>query len=63
MTNQKSGCDILADALLKSADTIYTVPGYPVTELAEKVDAEYVINEKTALEYALGDSLSGRRSQ
>ncbi|EHQ36979.1 thiamine pyrophosphate-dependent enzyme [Methanoplanus limicola] len=62
MTNQKSGCDILADALLRAADTYYTVPGYPVTDLAEKVDAEYVINEKTALEYALGDSLSGRRS-
>ena len=62
MTDQKSGCDILADALLRAADTFYTVPGYPVTDLAEAVGAEYVVNEKTALEYALGDSLSGRRS-
>jgi TPP-dependent indolepyruvate ferredoxin oxidoreductase alpha subunit len=62
MTDHKSGCKILADALLRAADTFYTVPGYPVTELGEAVGAEYVVNEKTALEYALGDSLSGRRS-
>lgn len=62
MTDHKSGCEILADALLRAADTLYTVPGYPVTALGEAVGAEYVVNEKTALEYALGDSLSGRRS-
>ena len=40
----------------------YTVPGYPVTELGELTRAEMVINEKTALEYALGDSLTGKRA-
>ncbi|MBP2134073.1 TPP-dependent indolepyruvate ferredoxin oxidoreductase alpha subunit [Methanomicrobium sp. W14] len=53
---------VLAEAVIKGADTCYCVPGYPVTELAEMCRSEYVINEKTALEYALGDSLSGLRS-
>ncbi|MDN7025292.1 indolepyruvate ferredoxin oxidoreductase [Methanoculleus sp. FWC-SCC1] len=52
----------LAAALRRSADRFYTVPGYPVSDLASLLDAEIVINEKTALEYALGDSLSGRRA-
>ncbi|MDD1678435.1 MAG: thiamine pyrophosphate-dependent enzyme [Methanomicrobiales archaeon] len=56
------GEEALARALRTCADTWYTVPGYPVTHLAELLQAEMVVNEKVAVEYALGDSLSGRRS-
>lgn len=52
----------LGMAISSYADTVYAVPGYPVTTLIEETKAELVINEKVALEYALGDSLSGRRS-
>lgn len=52
----------LAAALRRSADRFYTVPGYPVSQLASLLGAKVTINEKTALEYALGDSLSGRRA-
>ncbi|MEA1894186.1 MAG: thiamine pyrophosphate-dependent enzyme [Euryarchaeota archaeon] len=45
---------------------ITCVPGYPVTELAEllitEADAKWCINEKVALEIALGASASGIRS-
>ncbi|MDD1675914.1 MAG: thiamine pyrophosphate-dependent enzyme [Methanomicrobiales archaeon] len=56
------GEESLARALRACADAWYTVPGYPVTRLAELVQAEMVVNEKVAVEYALGDSLAGRRS-
>jgi indolepyruvate ferredoxin oxidoreductase alpha subunit len=56
------GSEAIADALCRYTDRQYTVPGFPVTELGELTKAELVINEKTALEYALGDSLSGRRA-
>jgi indolepyruvate ferredoxin oxidoreductase alpha subunit len=56
------GVEALADALLRYTDRQYTVPGFPVTDLGAICDAEQVINEKTALEYALGDSLMGRRA-
>jgi len=56
------GVDVLAEALLACTDRQYTVPGFPITELGARVNAEIVINEKTALEYALGDSLEGRRA-
>ncbi len=56
------GYEAVAEALKNCADTLYTVPGYPVTEIGKLSSARVVINEKTALEYALGDSLSGRRS-
>nr|WP_321349954.1 thiamine pyrophosphate-dependent enzyme [uncultured Methanoregula sp.] len=56
------GIDALTDALCRYTDRQYTVPGFPVTDLGRLTGAEMVINEKTALEYALGDSLSGRRS-
>jgi len=56
------GIRAIEAAITKCADTFYAVPGYPVTDLAEKMLAEVTINEKVALEYALGDSLSGRRS-
>jgi len=55
------GIDVITEALLACTDRQYTVPGFPVTELGAKTRAEMVINEKTALEYALGDSLEGRR--
>jgi len=57
-----NGEDAIAGAIQRYTDLIYAVPGYPVTGLAERVNAEGVINEKVAVEYALGDSLSGRRS-
>lgn len=56
------GIDVIAEALLACTDRQYTVPGFPVTDLGARVKAEMVINEKTALEYALGDSLEGRRA-
>ncbi|MDI6718062.1 MAG: thiamine pyrophosphate-dependent enzyme [Methanomicrobiales archaeon] len=57
-----NGTRAVAAAIRRSADTCYTVPGYPVTALASRLSAEGTINEKVALEYALGDSLSGKRS-
>ena len=56
------GTEALAAAISAGTDRQYTVPGYPITELGALTGAELVINEKTALEYALGDSLAGRRS-
>jgi TPP-dependent indolepyruvate ferredoxin oxidoreductase alpha subunit len=56
------GVEAVADALRRSTDRRYTVPGYPITDLGVLAGAELVINEKTALEYALGDSLMGRRA-
>lgn len=56
------GAEAAADALLRYTDRQYTVPGFPITRLGALTRAELVINEKTALEYALGDSLMGRRS-
>jgi indolepyruvate ferredoxin oxidoreductase alpha subunit len=56
------GINVLATALKRAADCFYAVPGYPVTAVAEEVRAEPVINEKVGLEYALGDSISGRRA-
>ena len=56
------GCEAIADALCRYTDRRYTVPGFPITGLGRLTEAEMVINEKTALEYALGDSLSGRRA-
>ena len=58
------GLDALAKALLTQSDRIYTVPGFPITRLGELTNAEMVINEKTALEYALGTRSPGsvRRS-
>jgi len=57
-----NGTEAVTDALAKCADTFYAVPGFPVTEIATRLHADITINEKVALEYALGDSLSGRRS-
>jgi len=56
------GYEAIADALCRYTDRQYTVPGFPITGIGEMTNAEMVINEKTAIEYALGDSLSGRRA-
>ncbi|WP_209673916.1 thiamine pyrophosphate-dependent enzyme [Methanolinea mesophila] len=56
------GEDAIVQALGRSADRFYAIPGYPVTGIGRGVSAEPVINEKVALEYALGDSLAGRRA-
>jgi len=53
---------VLATAVRQAADTVYTVPGYPITSLGEALDAEITLNEKIALEYALGDAFSGKRA-
>ena len=56
------GEEALAQALVDATDCRYTVPGFPITGLAALCGAEGVINEKTGLEYALGDSLAGKRA-
>ena len=38
------------------------VPGYPITDLAAALDAEISVNEKVALEIALGASATGLRA-
>jgi indolepyruvate ferredoxin oxidoreductase alpha subunit len=43
-------------------EVITYVPGYPITELAGALGAEIVVNEKVALEIALGASATGARS-
>ncbi|MDD1723975.1 MAG: thiamine pyrophosphate-dependent enzyme [Methanospirillum sp.] len=53
---------VLGNAICAYADRVYGVPGYPVTGLIAETGADLVINEKVALEYALGDSLSGKRA-
>jgi hypothetical protein len=57
-----NGDEVLVRALQSCADRIYAVPGYPVTGLSALAGAEPVAGEKVALEYALGDSLSGMRA-
>jgi TPP-dependent indolepyruvate ferredoxin oxidoreductase alpha subunit len=56
------GMDAVVEALCNACDRWYMVPGYPVTEIGERLGAELVLNEKVGLEYALGDSLSGKRA-
>ena len=56
------GTEALALALRRSADRCYAVPGYPVSGIAAATGAAITTNEKVALEYALGDSLAGRRA-
>ncbi len=42
--------------------TVTYVPGYPINEIAEALNAEISVNEKVALEIALGASATGGRS-
>ncbi|WP_245618586.1 indolepyruvate ferredoxin oxidoreductase [Methanogenium cariaci] len=60
----ETGEACLATALRTAADRFYTVPGYPMTTLGESCGgAVCTVNEKVALEYALGgDAVSGRRA-
>jgi indolepyruvate ferredoxin oxidoreductase alpha subunit len=67
MTETTSCIDKIASAVREcDVRSITCVPGYPVTELAElliaEADAKWCINEKVALEIALGASASGSRS-
>jgi indolepyruvate ferredoxin oxidoreductase alpha subunit len=57
-----NGEESLAEALRRAADCVYAVPGYPVTGIAGRLNAAITVNEKVALEYALGDSLAFRRA-
>ena len=56
------GEQVLAAAIKGSADRFYAIPGHPVTGLARELGAELAVNEKVALEYALGESLEGKRA-
>lgn len=62
MSPGESGEDLLVRTIRGCADRIYAVPGYPVSSLVERSGARLVINEKVALERAIGDSLAGRRA-
>ena len=67
MTETNSCIDKIASAVHEcDVRSITCVPGYPVTELAEllitEADAKWCLNEKVALEIALGASASGSRS-
>ncbi|KAF1078510.1 thiamine pyrophosphate-dependent enzyme [Methanogenium sp. MK-MG] len=62
LQQDETGEACLAIALRAAADCFYTVPGYPVTSLGEACGAVCTVNEKVALEYALGDAVSGRRA-
>ncbi|MDK2974157.1 MAG: indolepyruvate ferredoxin oxidoreductase, alpha subunit [Methanofollis sp.] len=57
-----NGGEALAAALRMVAAAVYAVPGYPVTGVAATAGAVVCANEKVALEYAIGDSLAGRRA-
>ncbi len=62
-----SGIDALVWAVLDSGVGLVTgVPGYPITDVVERLQgenvvAEWCVNEKVALEMALGSSACGRR--
>lgn len=71
MTQTTSCINEFASAVREcNVGSITSVPGYPVTELAERLisgsvvdaDAKWCINEKIALEVALGASACGIRS-
>lgn len=67
MKNLMTGLDAMVFGLLDSGVKIVTgVPGFPITELMDalpgKIKHEWSINEKVALEVALGSSVCGERS-
>jgi indolepyruvate ferredoxin oxidoreductase alpha subunit len=45
-----------------SVSTVTWVPGYPITDIAQTLGAKIAVNEKVALEVALGASATGARS-
>ncbi|MCJ7444364.1 MAG: thiamine pyrophosphate-dependent enzyme [Methanotrichaceae archaeon] len=58
-----SGLEAIKKAVKDSRVEVVTyVPGYPVTEVADKLCAEISVNEKVAMEIALGASATGNRS-
>ncbi len=59
MNGQEAALLAVRDAGVK---VVQYVPGYPITELAEALAAEIAVNEKVALEIALGASATGGRS-
>ena len=67
MKNILTGMEAAVYALQDCDVKIVTgVPGFPVTDLMEsitgKINSEWSVNEKVALEIALGSSICGRRS-
>lgn len=59
MSGQKAAVQAAQDA---AAEVRTYVPGYPITDLAAALEAEISVNEKVALEIALGASATGLRS-
>ena len=58
-----NGQQAVVQAALDCAAEVRTyVPGYPITDLAAALNAEISVNEKVALEIALGASATGSRS-
>jgi len=62
-----NGLDAAVNGIIDSGVKIATgVPGYPITDLmealGEKIEHEWSINEKVALEIALGSSVCAERS-
>ncbi len=58
-----SGMQAAVQAVEDAAARVRTyVPGYPITDLAAALGAEISVNEKVALEIALGASATGRRA-
>ncbi len=59
----RGALEALREALRDTgAEHLVYVPGYPVTEIAEALNADIAVNEKVALESALGASATGTRS-
>jgi indolepyruvate ferredoxin oxidoreductase alpha subunit len=62
-TNVLSGMKAIRNAALDAEISVITyVPGYPITEIANDLCAEISVNEKVALEIALGASATGNRA-
>ncbi|NYT01915.1 MAG: indolepyruvate ferredoxin oxidoreductase subunit alpha [Methanosarcinales archaeon] len=58
-----SGLDALKSAVFELGIEVLTyVPGYPITGVADALFAECAVNEKVALETALGASATGARA-
>ena len=63
MNNAMNGQDAVLLAADDACAKVRTyVPGYPTTDLAAALKAEISVNEKVALEIALGASATGLRS-
>lgn len=61
--NSTNGLQAAVQAAKDAAVEVRTyVPGYPITDLAEALQAEISVNEKVSLEIALGASATGKRS-